>query len=92
MQFFKKYKNNDFLLKLNELYNNFIIYNAINKENVLEKIKPLKIKKMDSYTIINSKPSTNPSLTSINVIDNKLPILNRRNSNSNIIIKNNTNI
>ena len=94
LKFFQKNENNEILLKLNELYNILVINNTdntdnINKENYLEIIKPLTLRKIASHKLINSKTSTTQSLSSIQLINNKLPILKNKNSYSSLISEKN---
>ena len=100
LELLEKYDNNEDILKFTEFYNNLNIYKYYiknNNEKSLELKKPLKLKKMTSYKLINSKSSTTHSLTSINIINNKLPILKNKNNslieykkyNNNILVSNN---
>ena len=100
LKFLKKYDNNEILLKLKEFYNILILNNNLsnknnninNKEKNSEIEKPLKLRKMESYKFMPSNISTTNSLTSINIISNKLPILKNKNSiNNSVIIDKNIN-
>ena len=92
LKFLKKYENEEISLQLNELYK-LLLFNNINnnKENHLLVVKPLKLKKLLSYKYINSNSSTTLSLTSLNVINTKLPILKNKNNINSLFIDNNIN-
>ena len=95
----KKDDNNGVIFKLNELFNNLILYNfnshnntnnnINNKDKHLELIQPLKKKNKHSFKLINSNSSKSHNLTSLNAINNKFPILKNKVKHNNSIVKEN---